>query len=337
MVELAISMAERGLLPDSLIQAGMRRFMAMLERQPSVSDADFVRQMDMRAIAEHADTANAQHYELPPEFFAAFLGPRRKYSCCWYPTGEETLAQAEELALTETAAHAGLADGQRILELGCGWGSLSLWMAERFPGARITAVSNSAPQRLYIEAQAKDRGLSNLGIVTADMNTFMPQGGFDRIVSVEMFEHMANWRPLLERLRASMTPDGRLFLHIFTHRDRPSYYAPDDDNWMARHFFTGGIMPSIGLPRQFPELFAVEQEWRWRGTHYQRTALHWLKNYDTNRAVILPILGQVYGVKAPLWNQRWRMFLLATAESFGYGEGRVWTVSHYRLAPTGGH
>jgi cyclopropane-fatty-acyl-phospholipid synthase len=337
MIDFAISLAERGLLPDRLIRAGMRRFMDGIEKLPPVSDAAFADRMADRAIAEHTAAANAQHYELPPEFFAAFLGPRRKYSCCWYPTGNETLAQAEDFALAETASHAGLFDGQRILELGCGWGSLSLWMAERFPHASITAVSNSVPQRRYIQARAKARGLANLTVITADMNVFVPDGIFDRIVSVEMFEHMANWRPLLERLRANLAPQGRLFLHIFTHRDRPSYYAPDDDNWMARHFFTGGIMPSAGLVRQFPDLFAVEQEWRWSGANYQRTALQWLENYDANRGAILPILGRVYGAEAMLWNQRWRMFLLATAESFGYAGGRVWDVRHYRLAPVGGH
>jgi cyclopropane-fatty-acyl-phospholipid synthase len=289
--------------------------------------------MAARPIALHTADANAQHYELPAEFFRNFLGPRRKYSCALYLKGGESLAEAEERALEETAAHAALADGQAILELGCGWGSLSLWMAEHFPNARITAVSNSRSQRLHIEAQARARRLSNLAVLTADMNDFAASGSFDRIVSVEMFEHMANWRPLLARLESWLAPGGRLFMHIFTHRRRPSYYEPMSGEWMARHFFAGGIMPSPGLIRQFSDLFTVEEEWRWSGSHYRRTAEDWLRNFDANRAAIDPILRQFYGADAALWRRRWRMFLLATAESFGYAEGDVWGIHHYRLAP----
>ena len=335
MMELATWLAEHGVLPDAAIRVGMRRFIAAIETAPPVDEAAFARGMDAHAIAEHTAVANAQHYELPAAFFACFLGPRRKYSCCHYSAGIETLAEAEDIALADTCAHAGLADGQRILEMGCGWGSLSLWMAEHYPAARITAVSNSASQRRHIQAVAGAHGLANLEVVTADANSFMPQGRFDRIVSVEMFEHMANWRPLLARLRDALTPEGRLFLHIFTHRDRPSRYGADDDNWMARHFFTGGIMPSPGLIRHFADLFAVEESWRWSGAHYQRTAEQWLANFDAARPAIDPILHNVYGGDAALWARRWRMFLMATAESFGHDQGRVWGVNHYRLAPAG--
>jgi len=333
----ATALAEHCPLPDFLIRAGMRRVIAANDRQLTLpgTDAEFARAMGAYAIAEHADAANRQHYELPPEFFALFLGPRRKYSSCLYPTGCESLAEAETIALAETLAHAGVKDGEEILELGCGWGSLSLFMAEKFPAARITSVSNSAPQRLYIEAQARARGLTNLVVVTADMNDFATQKAFDRVVSVEMFEHMANWRTLLTRVKFWLKPEGRLFLHIFTHRHRPARYDwRDPEDWMGRHFFTGGIMPTVGLIRQFGDLFSVEEEWRWSGLHYQRTALQWLAQFDARRDQIDPILRHVYGAEAALWRRRWRMFFLATAESFGFNQGESWGVNHYRLRPS---
>jgi cyclopropane-fatty-acyl-phospholipid synthase len=250
------------------------------------------------------------------------------------PPGTESLAQAEVQALAETCNHAGLRDGQQILELGCGWGSLSFYMAEKFPTARITAVSNSAPQRDTIERRAREGGFGNLSVITSDMNDFATGKVFDRVVSVEMFEHMANWRALLSRVRGWLEPDGRLFLHVFTHRHRPARYdGCDPEDWMGQHFFTGGIMPTPGLIRQFPDLFSVEEEWRWSGTHYQRTALDWLQAFDANRARIDPILDSVYGNQAAVWRRRWRMFFLATAESFGFKNGEAWGVNHFRLRP----
>jgi cyclopropane-fatty-acyl-phospholipid synthase len=298
------------------------------------SNADFARMMAQHPIAEHTDTANEQHYELPPRFFELTLGPRRKYSCCLFPQGDETLAQAEEAALDATINHAALADRQSILELGCGWGSLSLTMAARFPRASITAVSNSTPQRLFIEDKAREAGLTNLRVITCDMNDFQPDTRFDRIVSVEMFEHMANWQDLLERARDWLLPEGRLFLHVFSHRSQPYRFdRSDKTDWIAQHFFTGGIMPSHGLIDHFPQSFIVEQSWRWDGRHYQRTADLWLKNFDANRALIDAQLREVYGDKAALWGRRWRLFYLATAGLFGHAQGREWGVSHYRLRP----
>ena len=297
------------------------------------AEARFAAAMASKPIAVFTQAANDQHYELPPEFFALVLGPRRKYSSCLYE-GATTLAEAEERALAETAAHAGLADGQAILELGCGWGSLSLWMAERYPAASITAVSNSAPQRGYIEAEAARRGLTNVRVITADMNAFIPDGQYDRIVSVEMFEHMSNWKLLLGHLSACLKSEGRMFLHVFTHRAVPyAFDHGDPDNWIAQHFFTGGIMPSHGLLRHFPDTVAVEAEWRWSGEHYRRTALHWLDNFDRNRDAVMAVLRQVYGKEAPKWARRWRLFFLATAGLFGHAGGTEWGVSHYRLRP----
>ena len=338
MMSSAINAFERLPLPDAVTSAGITflcdRTRRSLTEYEQAQDAAFLDEMRQRPVAEHTDAANDQHYEIPPEFFSHILGPRRKYSCCLYQNKGDTLAMAEEHALADTARHADLSDGQAILELGCGWGSLSLWMAEHFPNARITAVSNSHGQRSYIEGEAAKRGFENLKIITADMNEFTPTGSFDRVVSVEMFEHMANWQPLLERVRAALKPDGRLFLHVFSHKTAP--YRFDRENkadWIAQHFFTGGIMPSHGLIRHFDTLFNVEAEWLWNGVHYRRTALDWLANYDRNAPQIAEILKRVYGADWVLWRRRWRLFFLATAGLFGNSNGTEWGVSHYRLAP----
>ena len=317
---------------DSLVSEARRR----LDREAPHDEAAFARDMAQRAIAEHAAAANAQHYELPPEFFEICLGARLKYSCCLYPTADTTLNEAEEAALADTCAHAGLADGQRVLELGCGWGSLSLWMAERYPNSTITAVSNSHGQRGHIEAQARSRGLTNLKVITCDMNDFKPEGdgGFDRIVSVEMFEHMSNWRALLTRAHGWLKPDGRMFIHIFTHRDAPYRFDhTDSGDFIAQHFFTGGVMPSRGLMRQFPDLFRVEREWTWSGVNYQRTADHWLANMDANGDRVMELMRETYGADAALWRRRWRRFYLATAGLFGNDGGNTWAVTHYLLKP----
>lgn len=339
-IEAAIRAVETTPLPDRVTRAGVSFLVGRTRRKLAASaptDASFAAAMADHPIAEHTDAANRQHYELPPRFFELTLGPRRKYSCCLYPTGDETLAEAEEAALAETIRHAALADGQRILELGCGWGSLTLAMAERFPTASIVAVSNSAPQRAHIAAQAEARGLRNVVIVTADMNDFAPDATFDRIVSVEMFEHMANWRGLLARVRGWLAPGGRLFLHVFAHSRQPYHFdSADKTDWIAQHFFTGGIMPSHGLIAHFGDCFTVEREWRWNGAHYARTARDWLARFDANRGEIDAVLRTVYGRDARLWRRRWRLFYLATEGLFGHAGGSEWGVSHYRLAPAAG-
>lgn len=333
-----IRAAERAPWPDAVTLAGVdwlvSRSRRRLARAPQAAEAHFAAQMSAYPIAVHTELANAQHYELPPEFFGLILGPQRKYSCCRYAGPGTSLAEAETFALDETVAHAALADGQTILELGCGWGSLSLRMAAQFPRAAILAVSNSHAQRRFIEAQACQRGLTNLSVVTADMNAFAAPGRFDRIVSVEMFEHMSNWRALLARTRDWLEPDGRLFLHVFTHRSR-SYRFDEKDptDWIAQHFFTGGVMPAQSLPHRFADLFSVEAEWRWSGEDYRRTALDWLANFDLRRERIDALLREVYGAEAALWRRRWRLFFLATAGLFGHGGGGEWGVGHYRLAP----
>jgi len=327
---------ERLPLPDGVTLAGISHLVGRtgLRMDATGGRNQFLcaQAMMRHAIAEHTADANAQHYEIPAEFFRVVLGPRRKYSCCLYENGAENLAAAEEVALAATAQHAGLADGQDILELGCGWGSLTLWMGEHFPKSKITAVSNSLSQRKHIMGEAQRRGLSNVTVHTIDMNDFRAEGCFDRVVSVEMFEHMSNWQTLLERVRGWLKDDGRLFLHVFTHRTASYRFDHSDKaDWIAQHFFTGGIMPSHTLIRKFDRLFSVEEEWRWNGRHYERTALDWLANFDDNLPEIDRILASVYGADARLWRRRWRLFFLATAGLFGQGGRERWGVSHYRL------
>jgi cyclopropane-fatty-acyl-phospholipid synthase len=338
LVTAATGFIERTRLPDWMTSAGVsylvERTRQKLARADAITEQSFAAGMGAHPVAYHTDDANRQHYELPEEFFGIVLGPHRKYSSCLYKVATDTLEQAETNALAETCAHAGLADGQNILELGCGWGSLSLWMAGHYPNARITSVSNSNSQREYIMKTARERGYQNLNVVTADMNVFATDEKFDRVVSVEMFEHMSNWRELLGRIRGWLKPDGRLFIHVFTHRSTPYRFELDDDeDWIAQHFFTGGIMPSHGLLRQFPDLFAMEQDWFWNGRHYQRTAYDWLARQDANKAAVMQVMRRVYGADAALWFRRWRLFFLATAGLFGHHGGNEWGVGHYLLRP----
>lgn len=338
-IRLALHAAERGWIPDPLLRYGIRRLCRSRLQEVDRGDAaanqavlaEFVERMNAGPIAPLPEKANAQHYEVPAEFFVRVLGPHRKYSCCFWEDGVGTLADAERAALEITCQRAELADGQDILELGCGWGSLSLWMAERYPAARVTAVSNSASQRAYIESQAARAGLANLHVVTADMNDFAPTRRFDRVVSVEMFEHMRNYRQLLDRISGWLIPGGKLFVHIFSHRAFAYAFETDaDDDWMGRHFFSGGIMPSDGLLPRFQDKLHLVNQWRWCGTHYEKTANAWLANLDRNGDEILPIFNGTYGKEASLrWFHRWRLFFLACAELFGYAGGTEWGVSHY--------
>jgi len=338
LVKAAIHAFEDMPMPDVVSRAAIQFLVGdarrRLARAPADASATFALTMGQHPIAAHADAANAQHYELPADFFELVLGPNLKYSSGLYPGLKGDLGVGEVEALRETEVHADLRDGQAVLELGCGWGSLSLWMARRFPNSRITPVSNSASQRAFIEARAAAQGLTNLTVVTADMNDFLTDQTFDRVVSVEMFEHMSNWRALLTRVNGWLKPDGLLFIHIFTHRNAPYRFDVDDPaDWIAQYFFTGGVMPSHDMPRQFPDLFTVEDDWRWSGAHYARTARQWLENFDANRSRIDPVLERVYGGNAAVWRRRWRLFFLATAGLFGHRGGEEWGVSHYRMRP----
>lgn len=339
LVTAATALIERAPLPDAVVRAGIaclvERTRRRLARPDAIDEAAFAAAMDAHPVAYHTEDANRQHYELPPAYFGLVLGPHRKYSCCYYATPDSALADAEAAALERTCANARLDNGQRILELGCGWGSLSLWMAGHFPQARITSVSNSHSQRDYITRTARERGYDNLDVITADMNDFSTGERFDRVVSVEMFEHMSNWHALLGRIHRWLTPDGRLFVHVFTHCATPYRFEIDDrEDWIAQHFFTGGIMPSHGLLRRFPDLFTLEQDWFWNGEHYRRTALDWLARHDAAQSEVMRLMRSIYGeADAALWFRRWRLFFLATAGLFGHHGGTEWGVGHYLLRP----
>jgi cyclopropane-fatty-acyl-phospholipid synthase len=344
-----IDLCERGYIPDALARAGMRKLIATRLRDEANLDGEarsrrfnaFLDELRASPIAIETGAANAQHYEVPAAFFHRHLGPRLKYSCCLYPNGHETLAEAEEAMFALYAQRADLRDGQRILDLGCGWGSASLWMAERFPRARIVSLSNSHGQRQFIEARARERGMVNLTVLTGDVVDFeFPADvitGFDRIVSIEMFEHMKNYGRLLAKISRWLQPDGRLFVHIFVHK-LLAYHFEDKghSDWMTRYFFSGGTMPSENLLLHFQDDLRLLRQWWVSGVHYQKTANHWLDGMDHAKAEILPLFRETYGATdAAVWFQRWRMFYMAVAELFGYASGNEWGVAHYLFKPRG--
>jgi cyclopropane-fatty-acyl-phospholipid synthase len=338
---------ERGLLPDWLIRIGIRRLVsARLRKEQQGSPAEqaerlmqFVARLRQSPVAIRPDAANAQHYEVPAEFFRHVLGPQMKYSCALWNADTKSLAEAEEAMLDLTCRRACLEDGQDVLELGCGWGSLSLFMARRFPNSRILTVSNSHSQKQFIDAEAARRGLANLTVVTADMNDFTTDSRFDRIVSVEMFEHMRNYAELLRRIASWSRPGALLFVHVFAHsRFAYPYEVQDASDWMAHHFFTGGVMPSDDLLLYFQEHFRIREHWRFSGVHYQKTSEAWLGRLNRHRKKVLDLFAAVYGKDEALrWLVRWRVFFMACAELFGFADGNEWIVSHYLFEIAANH
>lgn len=336
----AIELAERRLLPDRLIRYGIRRLLRHRLRNDASQYCDvrshrcreFIADMRISPVAVYTDRANEQHYELPPAFFELVLGRHLKYSCCYYKGGANNLDEAEDAMLELTARRAEITDGMKVLDLGCGWGSKSLWLATRFPNCHITAVSNSHHQREFIENQCRHRGIGNVMVTTADMNEFDTTEQYDRVVSIEMFEHLRNYATALERIDRWLQSNGKAFIHVFCHRDSPYLYEDrSTGDWMGKHFFTGGMMPSDNLLLYFQDHLVLENHWRVGGENYARTAEDWLRNLDENRDKILPILREAYGDEDRRWFQRWRMFFLSCAELFGYNGGEEWWVAHYRF------
>ena len=339
MITLLILLAEKGLLPDAIIRLGIRRLCRQrlvdasninetLMEQEHAAWIDVLKESPIALVPEKA---NEQHYEVPPRLFELVLGDRLKYSSGLWPEGVSSLDESEVAMLKLTIQRAGLVDGQDVLELGCGWGSLTLYMAECFPKSKITAVSNSNDQRQFIEARCEERNLKNVEIITADMNDFETAKLFDRVVSIEMFEHMRNYEKLLGRVNVWLKNKGKLFVHIFSHQKIAYPFEDNDDaDWMAREFFSGGQMPSHRLLMSFPGQMKIEKDWRVSGTHYEKTSLAWLQKMDKNKAEVLELFKKTYGESdANSWFQRWRIFFMSCEVLFGFNRGSEWGVSHY--------
>jgi cyclopropane-fatty-acyl-phospholipid synthase len=338
-IQKSLKLVESGLVPDQAIRAAIRALSKKRLIQEGRYDPEqgAQRYMDVLQMLKHSeiaietDKANEQHYELPTAFFQAVLGKRLKYSACFFPHDRTSLDEAEEFALQIYSDRAQLNDGQHILELGCGWGSFTLWMAERYPNAKITGVSNSATQRQYILAEAEQRGLNNVEIITCDVNVLeLKQGSFDRVVSVEMFEHVRNYQKLFEKIQSWLKVDGLLWCHIFCHRFlHYPFEIQSEYDWMSRYFFTGGLMPASSTFLHFQEHLELSKHWQWSGTHYEKTANAWLENMDRNAEQLKPLFEQVYMQDADAWWQRWRIFFMACAELFGFEQGQEWVVGHF--------
>ena len=335
----AIDLSERGIIPDPILRSSIRHLIQQRLRELKVEDCEsgndvtkaFVAMMNDSPIAPLPGKANEQHYEVPTSLFEIMLGKNMKYSSCFWRDNVQDLDTAEDDSLALTCEHAQLEDGMDVLELGCGWGSLTLWMASHYPNSSISAVTNSNSQRQHINSQAEARGLNNINVITMDMNDFSMEGSFDRVVSVEMFEHMRNYKKLYAMIAELLNPGGKFFKHIFVHRSVPyEFIVRDETDWMSKYFFSGGIMPSDELPLHFQQDLQLNQRWRWNGSHYEKTSNAWLKNMDDNRDSIMPLIEQTYGKdEAVKWWMRWRMFYMSCAELFGYDKGQQWWVSHY--------
>ena len=336
------SLLDRGLLPDWLIRLGIRRLLRQRLRaedqgSPEAREAylqGYIEDLQASPIAVQTRAANAQHYEVPAAFFERVLGPHMKYSCALWDETTKTLGDAEEAMLALTVERAGIEDGMDILELGCGWGSLTLYMAERFPKARIQAVSNSHGQRQHIERACEKRLLANVEVITRDMNDFETTRRFDRVVSVEMLEHMKNYRAIFRQIRRWLRPEGRFFTHIFVHKTHAYPFETEGAaNWLGRHFFTGGQMPSADLLPRFDQDLVLEADWHVNGTHYAKTARAWLQNLDLRRDELVPLLAHDGGDPPAVMLERWRVFFMACEELWNFAGGTEWSVHHYCFRP----
>ncbi len=335
---------EENKVPDFLLRSGIRKLLKQRLRDENKGDTEaqqahlmaLIEQLKASPIAVNTADANEQHYEVPTQFYQYCLGKNLKYSSCYYKPGVTELDQAEDDMLELTCQRAELQNGQQVLELGCGWGSFSLYMAAKYPESEFTVVSNSRTQKVFIDLAANERGIKNLTVITADMNTFSIDKQFDRVVSVEMFEHMRNYARLMKKVASFLKSDGKLFIHIFTHKEYAYLFEViDETDWMSKYFFTGGIMPSDDLMFYFNDDLVVEKHWHVNGTHYGKTAEAWLKNMDKHRTEIIPLFEETYGKDQALkWWVYWRLFYMACAELWNYNNGNEWIVSHYLFHKT---
>ena len=341
MISKLIELAEKGIIPDYFIRQGIVRNCENRLNNENVSNTEkvsskkqsWIQQMKESPIALVPEKANEQHYEVPPAFFENVLGKHLKYSSGYWPDGVNSLDESEESMLELSFERAQLADGDSILELGCGWGSLTCYMASKLPNSKITAVSNSKDQKEHILNRCKNQGLDNIEVITADMNDFETENNYDRVVSIEMFEHMRNYKKLLSKISSWLNDDGKLFIHIFTHQSVVYPFENQGEaDWMAREFFSGGMMPSHDLLLHFQDDLIIEDVWRMSGTHYEKTSLAWVDKMDANKDIVMKIFSETYGDDAKLWFQRWRIFFMSCEKLFGYNNGSEWGVSHYRFS-----
>jgi cyclopropane-fatty-acyl-phospholipid synthase len=335
-----VSLVERGRVPDVLVRQGIRTLLdkRLVTQDKGTSEAnraaqaEFALSLSTGPIALEIGESNRGHFGLPSSFFREILGPRMKFSCCLFPPGVEELDRAEEAMLAETCARAGIEDGMEILDLGCGWGALAFWIAENYPGCRITAVTNTDQQREFIESLCVERSITTVRAITCDLNDFRADRIFDRIMAVEIFEYLHNWREVLARIAAMLKPEGKLFVHLFSHhRFAYPYESEGEDTYLGRYFFAGGLMPSDDLLSCFQDDLVLENRWSVPGIHYRKTAEAWLARLDSRKAAILPILREIQGSEGSVWLQRWRLFFMACVEMWGYRDGEEWGVSHYLL------
>ena len=340
MISKLIELAEKGIIPDYFIRQGIVRNCENRLNNENVSNTEkvsskkqsWIQQMKESPIALVPEKANEQHYEVPPAFFENVLGKHLKYSSGYWPDGVNSLDESEESMLELSFERAQLADGDSILELGCGWGSLTCYMASKLPNSKITAVSNSKDQKEHILNRCKNQGLDNIEVITADMNDFETENKYDRVVSIEMFEHMRNYKKLLSKISSWLNDDGKLFIHIFTHQSVVYPFENQGEaDWMAREFFSGGMMPSHDLLLHFQDDLIIDDVWSMSGTHYEKTSLAWVNKMDANKDSIMKIFLKTYGDDAKLWFQRWRIFFMSCEKLFGYNNGSEWGVSHYRF------
>ena len=340
MISKLIELAEKGIIPDYFIRQGIVRNCENRLKNENVSNTEkvslkkqiWIEQMKESPIALVPEKANEQHYEVPPAFFENVLGKHLKYSSGYWPDGVNSLDESEESMLELSFERAQLADGDSILELGCGWGSLTCYMASKLPNSKITAVSNSKDQKEHILNRCKNQGLDNIEVITADMNDFETKDKYDRVVSIEMFEHMRNYKKLLSKISSWLNDDGKLFIHIFTHQSVVYPFENQGEaDWIAREFFSGGMMPSHDLLLHFQDDLVIDDVWSMSGTHYEKTSLAWVNKMDANKDSIMKIFLKTYGDDAKLWFQRWRIFFMSCEKLFGYNNGSEWGVSHYRF------